>query len=142
MSTQEQPAVPSNRLVAIHDLTGPRAPVAHMQDTGVLVMRSRGYECYQYLGQVAISFMHAVSPAIGLLRHHQADQQSLVQVLYEDQQLQYTIFDTHRSELQALDKKINEIRVCPVYSSAEVALQSPFSPCFLLSLPDLLPNLH
>ncbi len=35
----------------------------------------------------------------------------LLQVLFEDKQLQQTIFNKHRDELRSLDEKINEIRV-------------------------------
>ena len=35
----------------------------------------------------------------------------LVQVLFEDKQLQQTIFNKHRDELRSLNDKINEIMV-------------------------------
>lgn len=37
-----------------------------------------------------------------------------MQVLFEDKQLQQTIFNKHRDELRTLDDRINEIRVCPL----------------------------
>ena len=36
----------------------------------------------------------------------------LLQTLFEDKQLQQTIFNKHRDELRSLDDRINEIRVC------------------------------
>lgn len=36
----------------------------------------------------------------------------LLQTLFEDKQLQQTIFNKHRDELRSLDERINEIRVC------------------------------
>ena len=60
--------------------------------------------------------MKATSSAIARLQHV-AELYCSVQVLYEDKQLQQTIFVKHRDELRALDKKIDTIRVRPASSA-------------------------
>jgi len=55
----------------------------------------------------------------------------LVQVLFEDKQLQQTIFNKHRDELRSLNDKINEIMVS---SSTIPVLPLNLRPIILLSI--------